>query len=77
MSLTVADEGLGFPEEALPRLFEKFARFHRGDSITPGTGLGLMICRGFMTAMAGTIAGANRSDRQGAIFTLHFRSAIA
>ena len=34
-----------------------------------GTGLGLAISRGFVEAMRGTIAAANRTDRTGAVFT--------
>ena len=35
-----------------------------------GTGLGLAISRGFVEAMHGTIAAANRTDRTGAVFTI-------
>ncbi len=35
-----------------------------------GTGLGLAISRGFVEAMHGTIAAANRTDRAGAVFTI-------
>jgi two-component system sensor histidine kinase KdpD len=40
------------------------------DQVRPGTGLGLAISRGFIEAMHGTIAAANRHDRQGAVFTI-------
>ena len=40
------------------------------DSQRAGTGLGLSICRGFVEAMGGTITAANRTDRQGAVFTI-------
>ncbi len=35
-----------------------------------GTGLGLAISRGFVEAMGGSIAAANRRDRSGAVFTI-------
>jgi two-component system sensor histidine kinase KdpD len=68
--LRVADEGPGIPDEALERIFEKFTRFDRADSVTPGTGLGLMICRGFMSVMGGTIIAGNRTDGRGAVFSI-------
>ena len=41
-----------------------------GDRQRAGTGLGLAICRGFVEALGGTIAVANRPDRSGAIFMI-------
>ena len=35
-----------------------------------GIGLGLAICRGYVEAMDGRISARNRSDRDGAIFTV-------
>ncbi len=51
-------------------MFDKFYRAEKGDHVRPGTGLGLAISRGFVEAMRGTIAAANRSDRTGAVFTI-------
>jgi len=34
--------------------------------------LGLAICRGFVTAMGGTILARNRRDRRGADFVIEF-----
>jgi K+-sensing histidine kinase KdpD len=68
--LQVLDEGPGIPPGDLDRVFEKF---FRGDGTVPrctGTGLGLAICLGFIDAMRGTITAANRSDQQGAVFTV-------
>ena len=61
---------LGLPEEDLERIFDKFYRVRVGDKKLAGTGLGLAIARGFLEAMGGSIAAANRTDRSGAIFTL-------
>ena len=41
--VTVADAGVGFDPEVVPRLFEPFARFHREEA--PGSGVGLSIVR--------------------------------
>ena len=64
------DEGDGIPEADLERIFDKFYRVRRGDRQRAGTGLGLAICRGFVEAMGGTITAANRTDRNGAVFTI-------
>ncbi|WP_298871583.1 sensor histidine kinase KdpD [uncultured Bradyrhizobium sp.] len=69
--LEVADEGDGIPPDELESVFDKFYRAQKGDHVRPGTGLGLAISRGFVEAMRGTISAANRSDRSGAILTIH------
>ncbi len=68
--IDIKDEGPGIPEDRLTQIFEKFHRVDAGDRQRAGTGLGLAICRGFVEAMGGTIAAANRADRPGAIFTI-------
>ena len=68
--LQVLDEGEGIPAGDLEHIFDKFYRARKTDQVRAGTGLGLAISRGFIEAMHGTISGANRSDRTGAIFTI-------
>jgi two-component system, OmpR family, sensor histidine kinase KdpD len=68
--LQVLDEGEGIPAAELEHIFDKFYRARKGDHVRAGTGLGLSISRGFVEAMHGTIAAANRSDRSGAVFTI-------
>ncbi|UPK40227.1 sensor histidine kinase KdpD [Bradyrhizobium sp. 186] len=68
--LQVADEGDGIPPDELESVFDKFYRAQKGDHVRPSTGLGLAISRGFVEAMRGTIAAANRSDRTGAVLTI-------
>ncbi len=54
--LTVADSGIGIPEEDMDRLFQRFFRARNAtDSAIPGTGLGLAICRGIVDAHGGDI----------------------
>ncbi len=72
ITIEVMDEGPGIPEDRLERVFEKFHRVKQGDRQRAGTGLGLAICRGFVDALGGKIAAANRADRSGAIFTITF-----
>jgi two-component system, OmpR family, phosphate regulon sensor histidine kinase PhoR len=52
--LSVADDGVGVPESALPRIFE---RFYRGDAArsTRGTGLGLAIVKHLVAAAGGEV----------------------
>jgi two-component system sensor histidine kinase KdpD len=70
VQLQILDEGEGIPPDDLDRIFDKFHRVNKGDSVRPGTGLGLAISRGFVEAMHGTVAAANRTDRHGAVFTI-------
>lgn len=68
--LKVLDEGDGIPASDLELIFDKFYRAQKGDRVRAGTGLGLAISRGFVEAMEGTLAAANRSDGKGAVFTI-------
>jgi two-component system sensor histidine kinase KdpD len=52
--LTVADNGKGFPETEIDKVFDKFYRL-KGSS-AGGTGLGLSIVKGFVEAHNGTVA---------------------
>ena len=70
--LQLLDEGEGIPADEVGRIFEKFHRARKGDRQRAGTGLGLSICKGFVEAMGGSIAAANRPDRSGAAFTITF-----
>ncbi|HET7020920.1 MAG TPA: sensor histidine kinase KdpD [Xanthobacteraceae bacterium] len=70
--LQVLDEGDGIPPSELEHIFDKFYRVAKGDQVRAGTGLGLAISRGFVEAMHGTIAAANRIDRSGAAFLIRF-----
>jgi two-component system cell cycle sensor histidine kinase PleC len=59
--VTVADTGIGIPQEALGRLFKPFERAHRqGAPTVEGTGLGLSITRGLILLHGGTIALASK-----------------
>ena len=68
--LRIMDEGTGLPPDDVERVFGKFYRAEKVDSVRAGTGLGLAVARGFVEAMGGTLEAANRADRQGAVFTL-------
>ena len=70
VALEILDEGAGIPPGDLESVFGKFFRAQKGDHVPPGTGLGLVIARGFVEAMHGTIEAANRTDRSGAVLTI-------
>ncbi|MBX7151277.1 sensor histidine kinase KdpD [bacterium] len=65
--LMIADNGPGFPVDALSHLFDKFYRVP--GTKTGGTGLGLSIVRGFVEAHQGRISAENRKSG-GAQFTI-------
>ncbi len=63
VEITVTDDGVGIPVDALDKVFEKFYRVSRDDGRPPGTGLGLSICAGLVRAMGGTIKVVSPVDR--------------
>jgi two-component system sensor histidine kinase KdpD len=66
--LQIADQGVGIPSEDLTRVFDKFYRVQRPESVS-GTGLGLSIGKGIVEAHHGFIyAGAREGG--GTIITI-------
>ena len=51
--LVISDNGQGFPEEAIPLVFDKFYRLPT--TMTGGSGLGLSIVKGFVEAHNGIV----------------------
>jgi two-component system sensor histidine kinase KdpD len=72
LTIEVSDEGDGIRPADLERIFDKFYRGRRQGPQSPGIGLGLAICRGYVEAMGGRISARNRTDRGGAVFTIGF-----
>lgn len=68
IELRVSDQGVGIPEGERERIFRKF---YRGSSslLSGGTGLGLFISRGLVTAMGGRIW-VDSVEGEGSTFTL-------
>jgi PAS domain S-box-containing protein len=64
----VADNGIGFDERYVDRIFQMFQRLH-GRNKFEGTGIGLAICRKIVERHAGTIAAHGQPDR-GATFEI-------
>jgi two-component system, OmpR family, sensor histidine kinase KdpD len=59
LELAVTDRGQGIPPEDTERIFDKFYRVHRPESVG-GTGLGLAICKAIVEAHGGRIQARNR-----------------
>lgn len=72
LTLSILDEGPGLPPGREAEVFDTFKRLEGSDRSVSGTGLGLAIVKGFADAMGLTVEAANRDDRTGARFTLHF-----
>jgi len=62
LEIIVEDDGPGFPEAEVGRVFDKFYRFtySQRNSRTGGSGLGLSIVKGFVEAHNGTVELMNR-----------------
>jgi len=71
--ITIADDGIGFPENEIDKVFDKFYRLQ--NSKTGGTGLGLSIVKGFVEAQNGKVKLENREEG-GSVFTLSFHPLI-
>jgi two-component system phosphate regulon sensor histidine kinase PhoR len=69
---TVADTGIGIPEEAIPRLTERFFRVDPGRCRSGGgTGLGLAIVKHALQRHGGSLS-INSTLGEGSSFTCHF-----
>lgn len=69
VSIEVADQGYGIPEESLNRVFEKFYRIPRVEDVdVPGTGLGLALVREIAELHGGSVA-VRSTVGSGSVFT--------
>lgn len=71
LKIIIEDNGPGFPENEIPKVFEKFYRLDR--SKTGGTGLGLSLVKGFTEAMGGNVYLFNNHEG-GATFTVEIKA---
>lgn len=69
IQLSIADQGLGIPEEKIPLVFEKFKQADaRKSGAVRSTGLGLTFCKMAIEAHGGTIQ-AHSIENKGSTFT--------
>lgn len=66
LGIEVADNGTGIPADALDRIFEPF---YTTKEVGSGTGLGLSVSFGLISAMGGSITARN-CETGGAVFTI-------
>lgn len=75
VEIHVADQGIGIPEEDLPRIFERFYRVDKARSREAGgTGLGLSIVKHIAELFGGSVRVQSRVN-EGSTFTLRFPAA--
>jgi len=67
--VTVADQGVGIPEDELEQVFDKFVQSSKTKTGAGGTGLGLAICKEIINAHGGRIWAEN-NPQGGAIFSV-------
>ena len=65
----VKDEGMGIPEEEIPKIFDKFYRVYRPGKQIKGTGLGLSLVKEIIDAHNGAIE-IKRRKKEGTVFTV-------
>jgi signal transduction histidine kinase len=68
VDIRVIDDGLAFPADILPVLFDKYAARMRENE--RGTGLGLFICRTIVEAHGGSISVENNKSDKGVTFAV-------
>jgi len=76
IQVSVADQGIGIPEEELESIFDKFTQSSLTTPGTGGTGLGLTICREIIQRHGGWIRAQNRQGG-GAVLTFCIPTGLA
>ena len=73
--MCVSDTGIGIPQEALPRIFDRFYRVGRPGRLIKGTGLGLAIVKKIVEMHDGRIE-VESEVAQGTTFTVYLPFAV-
>jgi signal transduction histidine kinase/Tfp pilus assembly protein PilF len=70
---SIKDNGIGIDEERLQQIFEPFMMSTKGTADEPGTSIGLMLCKEFVTANGGQIWVESEVDK-GSTFYFTFKN---
>jgi len=76
LGFTVSDTGIGIDPDDLPQLFDPFNRLGQETSTRPGTGIGLVVTKGLVELMGGTL-GVSSQAGVGSEFTVLLPAARA
>ena len=69
--VTVRDNGLGIPAEALPRIFDMFSQLDRNvERSSGGLGIGLALVKGLVEMHGGTVSAESEGEARGSTFTV-------
>jgi light-regulated signal transduction histidine kinase (bacteriophytochrome) len=68
VEIAVKDNGIGFDEKFLEKIFKPFQRLH-GEEVYPGSGIGLAVCQKLVQRHNGTITAHSRPG-EGATFVV-------
>src|SRR5215510_7491204 len=71
VSIAVMDQGPGLTDEERTRIWDRFYRSPRHQTIGAGSGLGLWIARAFVTASGGRIEATSLGTGRGTTVTIH------
>jgi len=78
LQFTIADTGVGIPEEQIAAVFERFRQVQGADAKMQrgGMGLGLYVVKRYIDLLGGTVHVESRAG-QGSLFTLQFQAPLA
>jgi len=69
--ITVRDDGIGIPAEALPRIFDMFSQVDRSiEHSAGGLGIGLALVRSLVEMHGGTVTAASDGEGKGSTFRI-------
>jgi signal transduction histidine kinase/CheY-like chemotaxis protein len=76
--LRVADQGIGIPQDMLPKIFDLFVQAHHTiDRTRGGLGIGLTLVRRLAELHGGTVHAASEGDGHGSTFTVRMPTVAA
>jgi PAS domain S-box-containing protein len=69
--ISVRDDGIGIPEQALPRIFDMFSQVDRSiERTTGGLGIGLALVKGLVEMHGGSVTAQSAGEGMGSTFTV-------